>query len=344
MTWRARGRISRFDTVLGRGYIRYQDYDVAFNAKDVTNYTPESIRGGESVQFELERTHRGYRAKDVMIYVRPKDAYLYLPSQDEMDYDDELITVEHSAADQTTEESSPSRRSQVDLIALALFGGKIKLVSLAEDGTYRFLDEHQKLHNLLYVLSSETIQLEMAVEELESMMNEPRASESDFQAFFERNPDFILNDEYREAHPQLVLSQGDGAELKPDFVLEPVDQSSFCDLLELKLPSTQVFVLKKNRARFAAAVHEAAAQLRVYSRFFDEERNRKRFQSKYPRLKAYRPRMFVIIGRRSDTSSTIQRDIQRELPDLNLRTYDEVVLRMKWKIENMQKKSLRWNP
>lgn len=174
-------------------------------------------------------------------------------------------------------------------------------------------------------------------------MNLPAARENDLQDFFERNPNFILNDEYREAHPQLLLSRDNGPSLKPDFFLEPVDQSSLCDLLELKLPSAKVFVLKISLVRFSAAVYEAAAQLREYSRFFDEERNRNKFQSAYPRLSAYKPRMFIIIGRKSNVSALVQRDIQSELPNVILRTYDEVLLRMKWKIENMQKKGLHSN-
>src|ERR1041385_4388983 len=121
--------------------------------------------------------------------------------------------------------------------------------------------------------------------------------------------------------------------LKPDFVLEPIDQDSLCDLLDLKLPSAQLFVLKKNRPRFSAAVYEAAAQLREYRRFFDEERNRRKFEEAYPHLRAYKPRMFVIIGRRSTASALVQRDIRVHEPELFLRTYDEILLRMKWKLD-----------
>ena len=336
MAWKCRGTVNDFDPRLGRGYIRYQGHDIPFDARDVSNYTPERIRTGQRVEFEMERTHRGQRAKDVMVSLGPREAYSYLPSPDEVDYDDELAARSYA---QAPEPSIVERNSKAQLFALALFGSQIKLVSLLEDGTYAFIDEHDKLHNLLYVVSSETIQLQSAVEELEHLINSPIARERDFQNFFERYPDFILNDEYREAHPQLVLSPQDGEVLKPDFVLEPIDQYSFCDLLELKLPSAQLFVLKRNRPRFSAAVHEAAAQLREYSKFFEQEQNRKRFESAYPRLKLYKPRMFVIIGRRSTASPLLQREIQSELPNLILRSYDEILLRMKWKIDNPKQKS-----
>ncbi len=118
-------------------------------------------------------------------------------------------------------------------IAIAFFGDKIKLVSLTPEGTYRFLDESDNLHSILYVVSSETRALETAVEEMESLMNNCKSKEKDIQEFFERNPDFILNDEYKRAHPHLTLTKEGGTSLIPDFVLEPVDQNSLCDLLEL---------------------------------------------------------------------------------------------------------------
>jgi hypothetical protein len=237
------------------------------------------------------------------------------------------------------EKSAPVELSNEQRVALALFGPIIKLVSLSPEGQYRFLDEQQKSHNLLYVLSAKTVEVERAVEELEHLMNAPTARENDFQNFFERHLDFILNDEYREAHPHLVLENAEG-DLIPDFILQPVNQSALCDLLELKLPSVEVFVMKKNRPRYSVAVYEAAAQLREYSRYFDEETNRAKFRDKYPLLNVYRPRMFVIIGRQGAESATIARAVEVGMPDIYLRTYDDVLKRAKWKLERVKVRGL----
>ncbi|PYS21118.1 MAG: hypothetical protein DMF72_18470 [Acidobacteria bacterium] len=188
-------------------------------------------------------------------------------------------------------------RSEGEWIAMGLFGQSVKLVSLTPDGTYRFIDEGQNLHRIVYVAPSETFALQQAIEELESLINDPRAKEQDFQSFFERNPNFILNEDYKKAHPHIVLTEEDGYELIPDFVLEPLDQNALSDVLELKLPSAQVFVLKKSRMRFSSAVLEAAAQLREYGVFFDESRNREAIKEKYGLL-AYKPRMFVLLAER----------------------------------------------
>lgn len=210
------------------------------------------------------------------------------------------------------------------------------MVSLTSDGTYKFLDEINNLHSILYIASSETLALERAVDELESLINDPNSKEKDFQDFFDRHQDFILNDDYKKAHSHVMLTKADGETLIPDFVLEPVNQNSLCDLLELKLPSTDVYVLKKNRMRFSAAVMEACAQLREYSRYFDEEQNRLKIQNKY-RLSAYKPKMFVIIGRRGNVNPIDVRNMESDLPNLCLKTYDDLVQRVKSKIESMKR-------
>lgn len=240
------------------------------------------------------------------------------------------------------DEPQPEKLSnEDDQLALAFIDGRVRLISLTPDGEYRFIDAVQTLHSIMYVVASETIALQRAVEEFESLINDPKVSEQSFQAFFVRNPDFILNDEYKQAHPHIALGNSVGERLIPDFVLEPIDQNALCDLLELKLPSAQAFVLKKSRMRFSAAVLEACAQLRAYNRFFDEEHNRKNFEDAYPGLRAFKPRMFVIIGRQGNVDPFARRDMQTDLPSLILHTYDEVLARMKWKVDAMKKGKIR---
>jgi hypothetical protein len=103
--------------------------------------------------------------------------------------------------------------------------GKLKVISLTEDGSYRFLDKQSHIHNVLYTASSSLASLHDSLLELEDLINSSRVSEIDFQRFFERNPEFLLGDSYKNAHPHIVLSSEAGS-LIPDFVLEPVDQNS----------------------------------------------------------------------------------------------------------------------
>ena len=93
-------------------------------------------------------------------------------------------------------------------------------------------------------------------------------------------------------------------------MLEPVEQSGLWDLLELKLPSTPVFTLKKRRMKYSSVVMEACAQLREYSNFFDSKSNQDKIYQKYG-LRSFRPKMFVIIGRKGSISPVNRRKIRK---------------------------------
>ena len=62
-------------------------------------------------------------------------------------------------------------------------------------------NEAQNFHKILYITTSETLALQSLVDELESLVNDPIAREQDFQDFFERYLNFIINDDYKKAHP-----------------------------------------------------------------------------------------------------------------------------------------------
>jgi DNA polymerase III subunit epsilon len=223
-----------------------------------------------------------------------------------------------------------------EFIAVGVFGNKLRLLSLTPDGSYRFLDGSANLQNYLRIATPGTQAFQRSIEELEDLINSQSAKEKNFQDFFERNPDFILNDEHKKAHPHLVLrKENDGQELIPDFVLEPIAKTGLADILELKLASTQTYVLKHNRPRFSAAVYEACAQLREYSAFFDEEINRNAIYQKYNIL-SYKPKMYVLIGRRGNVSPIETRRIHSDIPGICLRTYDDVIERMKYRLSTLK--------
>ncbi len=77
---------------------------------------------------------------------------------------------------------------------------------------------------------------------------------------------------------------------------------------------------------------EACAQLRTYRDYFEEKANRDRFHMKYG-LDAFRPRMFVIIGRRGRIDPIEWRRIEGDLAGLHIETYDDVLDRAKRKLE-----------
>ena len=175
--------------------MKYRHYKLPFSAVDVRNYLEGTDILGLKAHFSVLNNSQGNpnRAMDIII---PVLSYRrYPPNPDLLDEED-LAVAKSNRSDQPNEEKSlHDEPSDEQRVALALFGPIIKLVSLSPDGRYRFLDEQQKPHTLLYVLSAETVGMERAIEELEYLMNDPSSTEYQFQNFFERRPDFILNDE-----------------------------------------------------------------------------------------------------------------------------------------------------
>ena len=80
--------------------------------------------------------------------------------------------------------------------------------------------------------------------------------------------------------------------------------------------------------------------MREYALFFDEEKNRRMVAERHG-LNAYKPRMFVIIGRRGAVSPIERRKIEGDTPSLQLRTYDDIMNRMKSRFDAMKKGRLR---
>lgn len=165
----------------------------------------------------------------------------------------------------------------------------------------------------------------------ESMINSNSCSEQEFQCFFKKNPEFLLGLDYKQVHPQLVLYNDESDDLIPDFMLEPMS-SSFCDLIELKLPYVELVrrLRQGSRIRFRAFINEAIAQLVQYRRYFDSISNRKLFHERYG-LDAFYPKMVLVVGRRHHFRDDAERqELTSLLPkDLSIWTYDDLLIRAK---------------
>ena len=320
-------------------------FNFAFNFSQITNLNLNLLRTGLQVVFNpvyrknLDDQLIIIGAKEILIHYPVDDILGILDTLDSLSNEDEK-KFESTQSELTSETlNSVSNPKYLESVALALFGDKIKIISLMPDGEYKFLDEKRTYHNIVYPSLFEEYTLEIAIEEFEDLINSTKTSENDIQRFLERNPKFLVSDQYVSAHPHINLINKENEILIPDFVLQPINQNSFCDLLELKLPTAKSYVLQKNRERFSASVAEAAAQLRVYSKFFDEKINRSNFQTRYPHLKIYKPKMFVIIGRRENKNLMAQQEIMASNPSLILRTYDEILDHIKLKKEFLQNKN-----
>jgi cold shock CspA family protein len=292
----------------GFGFIRAKDArDLFFHSKDLAGVSFDELKVGDSVSFDV---NTGGEKGDFAVQVS-------------RDWGERPREVRERFADQ-------------DMIALTVVDEQVRVLGITRDGTCQFVDANLNVHSLLYV-GSETVELRYAIEELESLLNQNKISEVVFQDFFERHPEFLLTEEHRAAHPHLVLeSDRHKGRLIPDFILEPLKQGALSDILEVKLPSAALYVRKTNRARFSAAVSEACAQLREYSAFFDRGENRDKIASRYG-LQLYRPSLFLIIGRTTGICPILERRIQSDIGlPLHLRTYDDVMLRMRERVRRQE--------
>lgn len=166
--------------------------------------------------------------------------------------------------------------------------------------------------------------------ELEDMINK-NALEHDFQRFFEINPSFItaLGD-YKAIHSQLVLKEENGSDLIPDFFLEKID-SNLTDICDLKRANVKLKRIQKNRNRFANSIYEAIAQLSFYRDWFEDKRNRDLFFNN-TKLKSYRPKVILVIGRNQDYYNDIERiKLEGQIPSwVNIKTYDNILSKARY--------------
>jgi len=108
--------------------------------------------------------------------------------------------------------------------------------------------------------------------QLEELLNSRRVLEKDFQSFFEQHPFLLTGLDFGKAHLQPILYKDDGTSLIPDFFLEKPD-GGWDTLLDLKRPYEDMVIRRRNRTYFSQEIHNAVAQLRYYSEWFESPGN-----------------------------------------------------------------------
>ncbi|MGD0953836.1 MAG: Shedu anti-phage system protein SduA domain-containing protein [Methanotrichaceae archaeon] len=166
------------------------------------------------------------------------------------------------------------------------------------------------------------------IEHLEELINSADTKEQDLQEFFQDHEELLTRDEYLNVYPQCILTREDESVLRPDFILEPAG-GPLSTILDIKLPSEQIIIKKKNRPRFSAKVYEYISQMREYGKYFDSSENRRKFEKKY-RIKGFKPRLVLIIGRDySSIDYQLFNQLRADLKEVEIMTYDELLLKCK---------------
>lgn len=210
---------------------------------------------------------------------------------------------------------------------LTIENGRLVFRTTSIVDTYSMTDAREtatRLSLLTHFADNYTGFLPSDVLELEDLVNHPRVREADLQRFFEHHPSIFRMWEYRDVFPHVFLTREDDGELIPDFVLLDRDLHKAM-VVDLKLPQKRVVVGGKDRRRLSAPVLEAKTQLLRYRDWFDEKHNRAKLQDAFG-MQVYRPRIGVIIGRRNDFASELERQrIIADNPEVELATYDDVL-------------------
>lgn len=154
-------------------------------------------------------------------------------------------------------------------------------------------------------------------------------SETDITSFLARNEnEFILTMKFGATRiaPEVVCDwQSEEREaIKPDFFV--VYPNGFADIVEFKLPDIggDVVVGRKNRETFGAWLNSYISQTRTYSEYFDDPNNRRWFHDKYG-FNVYRPRRWLVVGRRKDFSAEVWRKIVSDYRDVEIINFDDLV-------------------
>lgn len=252
-----------------------------------------------------------------------------------------LYEVDYSAyphVDINSGDLSPIKRAvslaETDALnlILTLSNGRIQVLPGQHEGIYRLSLSDNPSSELIiaapYVIANATRSyIRDEIEEFEGLINSPRSSEHDIQKFLENHQKFLLGHEYQKLYPQVVLEREEEGALIPDFLVQPIN-NEFCDIVDLKLPSVPLVVGKDNRKRFSSAISEAAAQLRTYRDYFDDRARREAVKKRYG-ITAYRPKLAVVIGRAADVDPTLYRQIQSDLQNIQVVTYDDLIEKAK---------------
>lgn len=112
--------------------------------------------------------------------------------------------------------------------------------------------------------------------------------------------------------------------IKPDFFV--VRANGYADIIEFKLPNvkSKSVVGKNNREHFNSELNTYIAQTRVYATYFEDPNNRKWFENKYG-FKVYKPKRYLVIGRRNDFEVDEWMEIKSDYNNLEIITYDDLV-------------------
>ena len=206
--------------------------------------------------------------------------------------------------------------------------GKLSASLQKTDGTWVFADGVNKLPSGLYVTLFN--KWSTVLRQLEEMINDPTLNESVFQDFLESHPELIKGAKFDAAVSQAIISPDHkNVKWKADFVLSPVNEQEFCEILELKKPNAPIFRSERSGHNlFVKQLYEAVNQLKDYAEAFNSKQTREIFKNTY-NIDVFRPDIHLIMGRRNAMANPAATLNELHRLNVKLEDWDSVVERMR---------------
>lgn len=190
------------------------------------------------------------------------------------------------------------------------------------------VDDVAKSYSKLVLFSESSKIGEILIEQFEEILNSSMTAEKDIQEFFNRNPSFILQDEYDSYWSQPVLREiQSGKEIRPDYVLQPrgLRKNPWnWAVVDLKKSSVPLFTNKRFHPDLSRGVYRVATQLRDYGDFFADPRNENVIRQKFGGIKPS-PKLVAIIGRLPVEHIDRYAELKNRIAGVSIRTYDEII-------------------
>lgn len=177
---------------------------------------------------------------------------------------------------------------------------------------------------------------EVAVNQFEALLNDPKTTEKDFQHFLELHPEFLLRDEYDSYWAEPVIkSLATMKQIRPDFVLQPhgIRLGSWnWAVVDLKRPSVPLLTHKRFHLDLSQHVYRVATQLRDYSQFFADPRNHDVIKGRFGGI-VPNPKLVAVIGRLSNEHRDEYAVLRSRITGVSIATYDEILEFRRAKVE-----------
>jgi hypothetical protein len=161
-----------------------------------------------------------------------------------------------------------------------------------------------------------------SLSDFESLLNDHRTKEADFQFFLEKNPHFLfaLDERYCDIRPHVCLFDAKNERLVPDFMVR-IQDTGIWNVIELKRPQHVLTVSDSLTEKASAPAARAIAELLHYRDYFSVRNNRNLVANKFGTA-PYEPCLVLVIGRGQPARRYEWRSIRSGFPSVQIVSYD----------------------